>query len=330
MIRFLCYRLIFATLLLFWSYAAIAASRSVIACAIRWDAWYTNGPNDPGYYTALALSKPEWHARAPLHAKFDPFGKIIWAPSQATFDAEIRAARGANLCWAYLAYGKSHMIDLKHPMMKGLAFHRNSAIKTEVKYALIIQARLLGVENNYRDAVNAIIQLMRDDNYQHISLQGASRPCCISCTILATSRLTLAGRWRKSKNLSTAFGEPVSNKVWATPILLFSRDLLAKPKLYEKPRMPTPFLNTSLGGEMVASCRGRNSSLPLKQTGTNTPQPHLPMSYQRSAAGPISAHGARRRRRLIIVFRRTTNAKTLPSILPMKSYSASLKMRYHG
>jgi len=153
-----------------------AASDSVITCAIRWDAWYTNGPNDPAHYTAVALSKREWHTRAPLHAQFDPSGKITWAPSQATFDAEIRAAHSANLCWAYLAYGKNHAIDLENSMMKGLAFHRSSAIKSDVRYALITQATLLGVESNYEDAVNATIQLMRDNNYQHISLQGASRP----------------------------------------------------------------------------------------------------------------------------------------------------------
>ena len=176
MIRILFYRVIVTALLSFWSHAAFAASDSAITCAIRWDAWYTNGPNDPGHYTAVALSKPEWRARAPLHAQFDSSGKITWAPSQATFDAEIRAAHGANFCWAYLVYGKNHMIDLENSMMKGLAFHRSSAIKSEVKYALMTQATLLGVENNYNDAVNATIQLMRDDNYQHISLQGASRP----------------------------------------------------------------------------------------------------------------------------------------------------------
>src|SRR4051812_10444307 len=81
---------------------SVSASGPITACAIRWDAWYTNGPNDPAHYMASALSRPEFRALAPLHAKFNSAGEVTWEPTQETFDAEIRAAHKANLCWAYL------------------------------------------------------------------------------------------------------------------------------------------------------------------------------------------------------------------------------------
>jgi hypothetical protein len=161
---------------LFWQVSAQASS-SVTACAIRWDAWYTNGATDPGRYTADTLSTPRWHHLAPLHARFDKAGKITWAASQDTFDAEIRAAQEANLCWAYVMYGANNVIDLANPLMRGLTYHRASAIKSNVRYTMMTTSGLLGRADQYGAAVEATVALMRDPNYQHVSTRGGgSKP----------------------------------------------------------------------------------------------------------------------------------------------------------
>lgn len=151
------------------------ATGSMTACAIRWDGYYTNGARDPGSWAAKALSKPEWRARAPLHANIDS-SRITWEPSQETFDAEIHAAGQAKLCWAYLAYGTDHAIDLADPMMRGFALQRKSQIKSEVPYALILQGRVLGRTDEYSDAVAKIVSLMHDENYQKAIIAEKTRP----------------------------------------------------------------------------------------------------------------------------------------------------------
>jgi hypothetical protein len=161
--------------LLLWHVGA-AASNPITPCAIRWDAWYTNGPTDPGGYTAAALSPPQFHNLAPLHAKFDANGKIEWAPSQATFDAEIRAAHGASVCWAYLMYGKNNVIDMNDPLNKGLVFHRSSSIKSQAQYALMTTTALIGRPGQYTDSTKATVDLMADSAYQNVSDRTHKRP----------------------------------------------------------------------------------------------------------------------------------------------------------
>ena len=164
-----------AAALAFLAFGAPAQAAPTV-CAIRWDAWYTNNPRDPGGYTSRALAKPEWRARTPAHAKIGDDGAIVFAPTQASFDAEIRAAKQADLCWAYLAYGRDGKIDLDNPMMRGLALHRSSAIRRQVPYALIVQPRMLGHAGAYDDAVEATLALMRDENYQKVQIGRVRRP----------------------------------------------------------------------------------------------------------------------------------------------------------
>jgi hypothetical protein len=155
---------------------AVGAARAEpLACAIRWDAWYTNGPHDPGAYTAAALGLPAWRGRAPLHARIDANGKIVWAATQATFDAEIKAAARAHLCWVYLAYGDRGVIDLAHPMMRGLRLHLNSVIRDEVRYALMTTPSLL-IGADRKAALAATLSLMQGSVYQSVVIAGARRP----------------------------------------------------------------------------------------------------------------------------------------------------------
>ena len=149
----------------------------VTACAIRWDAWYTNGPTDPAHYTSDTLSPPRWHSLAPIHARFNSAGRITWAASQESFDAEIRAASLANLCWAYVMYGKNNIINLSNPLMQGLVYHRASAIKSAVEYAMIVPSDLLGRPGKYESAAHAVVELMRNSDYKHTSVNNSiSRP----------------------------------------------------------------------------------------------------------------------------------------------------------
>lgn len=164
-----------ATVLHVGGYAR-AASAPPTVCAIRWDAWYTNGEKDPAHYTAMSLGDPAWRERTPLHAKINEAGQVVFEPSQQTFDAEIRAAKQADLCWAYLTYGRDNRIDLGDPMMKALAYHRSSGIKSQTPYALILQARTLGHKDDYRDAVESALSLMRDTNYKKLTVDGQQRP----------------------------------------------------------------------------------------------------------------------------------------------------------
>ena len=152
------------------------ASTPITTCAIRWDAWYTNGPEDPAKYTAAALSALAFHPLAPLHATFTPNGTILWAASQATFDAEIRAAHIAGLCWAYVMYGRDNVIDLENSMMRGLAFHRASQIKSQVNYSMIISLSLLDRSPGVGNSTRKIVELIADPNYQRITINGSHRP----------------------------------------------------------------------------------------------------------------------------------------------------------
>jgi hypothetical protein len=158
------------------SRAIALESNPVTTCAIRWDAWYSNGIDDPARYTAEALSPPRFHPLAPLHATFDSKGAITWSVSAKTFDAEITSAHKAHLCWAYVLYGKNNTIDLSSSMLKGLEYHRRSSIKSEVPYAIITSSSLIGKPGQYQEAATATVDLISDSNYQRVSVRGVSRP----------------------------------------------------------------------------------------------------------------------------------------------------------
>lgn len=142
------------------------ARSSCLFGAIRWDAHYSDKPGEPGYEEERILGPSKWQFRAPIHSRVITKNAIRFAPTQETFDNEIRAAEIGGLSyWAYLAYGNNGVIDLNHPMMRGLAFHQSSAIKSRMKYALITQTNTLGFADRYVDAVQVILSLLGDGNY---------------------------------------------------------------------------------------------------------------------------------------------------------------------
>ena len=137
--------------------------------AIRWDAQYCDTPGQACFEEEKALGPRKWQFRAPLHSQVVGSDRIRFSPSQETFDAEISAASAGGLkYWAYLMYGKNGAIDLEHPMMKGLKYHRSSATKDQMNYAMMVTVDTLGRNGSYSAAVNAVVDLMRDKNYQTV------------------------------------------------------------------------------------------------------------------------------------------------------------------
>jgi hypothetical protein len=135
--------------------------------AIRWDAQYCDTPGQPCFEEEKALGPSKWRFRAPLHSQILGPEQIRFLPTQETFDQEIIAAKSNNLkYWAYLMYGEDGAIDLKHSMMKGLAFHRASSIKSQINYAMMLTVDTMGRTGNYSQPVKNIVSLLHDDNYQ--------------------------------------------------------------------------------------------------------------------------------------------------------------------
>lgn len=137
--------------------------------AIRWDAQYCDTQGQPCFEEEQILGPRQWQSRSPLHAKVIGPDAIRFEPTQATFDAEIRAAEAGGLAyWAYVTYTdpRTGAIDLKHSMMRGLAFHRASAIRSKVNVALIVATNGLGHTGQFGPAVDVIAGLIKEGGYQ--------------------------------------------------------------------------------------------------------------------------------------------------------------------
>ena len=142
------------------AFASAAANAAPIACAIRWDAWYTNGPQDPGAYTARALSVPAWRDRAP-RTHISTIGRDF----VGAFAGDVRR-RDSSCRQGPSMLGLSR---LRRPWRDrprssddaGLWFHRRSAIRDEVDYALMTTPSLL-VGGSREAALAATLQLLKD------------------------------------------------------------------------------------------------------------------------------------------------------------------------
>lgn len=148
-----------------------ASESGVTSCAIRWDAWYSDAPGASALSTSRALGPAKWQFRAPVHARILSDHQIDWAgASQKAFDNEISTAAGNNLkCWLYLVYGQHDQMDLDSSQMNnGLKMHRNSAIKDQVRYALMVPSSLMGRTDDYASANSVIIGFWSDSNYQSV------------------------------------------------------------------------------------------------------------------------------------------------------------------
>lgn len=137
--------------------------------AIRWDAQYCDIQGQPCFEEEQILGPSKWQSRSPLHARVTGPDTIRFEPSQVSFDAEIRAAHDGGLSyWAYLCYSdpRTASINLQHTMMRGLAYHRSSAVRGQVNIALIAPTNTLGRTGQFDLPVRLLAGLIGEGGYQ--------------------------------------------------------------------------------------------------------------------------------------------------------------------
>jgi hypothetical protein len=131
--------------------------------ALRWDAWW--GASRDALDAQRDLWPHRWQFRAPAWAKPEGRDKLVFTPSQDAMDDEIQAASRAGLkYWAYDYYPT----NIDHDFMNGLAFHRKSNLRNQVKYCLIVQLGHWGGESEYSLVNDSIAAFTGDDFYLRV------------------------------------------------------------------------------------------------------------------------------------------------------------------
>ena len=139
--------------------------------AIRWDAWYGDGSASGARGTQQSLSRAGQHSRAPLHTVEDSPWRLHFAPTQATMDAEILAARAGGLAyWAFLLYPRN---GAAASQMLGFDLYQSSSIKAQIAWAMIRQTNDWGSTGAYGPQVAESISYVSQGHYQRVLV---SRP----------------------------------------------------------------------------------------------------------------------------------------------------------
>lgn len=116
---------------------ARAATPSVIAGAIRWDAWYS--PFGSAAQAQHTLSFPPWQSRAPWFARTDPHGNFTAIGTQADMDIECQSAAAMGLAyWAFVMYAPAS------PLSAGWHLYQSSPRRRLVNWCAIIGPGFLG------------------------------------------------------------------------------------------------------------------------------------------------------------------------------------------
>lgn len=138
----------------------------MIVGAIRWDAFYSKGGTYSGEtIDTMSQMGGDYLGRAPVHAIVEGARVVGWGDTQATFDAEITAAKNGGLnYWAYLLYKEDHVPTLNYAWQ----WHQSSSIKNDMNWCLIAQEYHFGSTGNYTTAVNALKNWMLQTNYQKV------------------------------------------------------------------------------------------------------------------------------------------------------------------
>lgn len=144
------------------------ACRASTACAIRWDANYSNGPTDPGTITAKTLAPPQFRNRVPLHGKFLEDSRLIWEPTRRSMDVEIELASRAGICWAFLLGGQKGKIDLSNPINRGFVLMKSSKFRLQVPITAMIGSDNLGSTSDFEAAIEMVLEIMKEPNYLKI------------------------------------------------------------------------------------------------------------------------------------------------------------------
>lgn len=123
--------------------------------AIRWDAWFTNGP---GASDEIALTPTQWHDRLPFYATVATIsGEVqIRLDNQSQMDQEITYAKAGGIdYWAFDYYGNSS------PISGALQKYLASPNKSDIKYSLIILNQAISAG----DWPNSAISHFQDPQY---------------------------------------------------------------------------------------------------------------------------------------------------------------------
>ena len=128
--------------------------------AVRWDAWYPQREaTDTSYQCLKALSRPEYHFRAPFFAEINENGEVyIPEYTQEIFDREMEYAIDTGIDYfAYVWYSHSGLRIARD-------FHKKSKYKNDVKMCAFLDNN--GILKDY--AHEELLQLFKEDYYQKI------------------------------------------------------------------------------------------------------------------------------------------------------------------
>ncbi len=132
--------------------------------AIRWDAWYpAREKTDTSYQCLKALSRPEYHWRAPFFAEIDENNEIIIPEfNQEIFDREMEYAIDGGIDYfAYVWYSHSGLRQARD-------FHKKSKYRNDVTMCACLDGN--AIMHDY--AHNELVSLFKEDFYTKID----SRP----------------------------------------------------------------------------------------------------------------------------------------------------------
>jgi hypothetical protein len=148
--------------------------RSVIAGAIRWDAWYKK--MDYSVYAQDALSPLEYRGRAPRHCTISSTGSISCTGTQAVMDLEIQAAAQAGLhFWAFVWYGPDTSFRTAWNL------YQSSDYREKINWCGILSIDEIGKppfsSNSWRSTMQEWSEHLLSPTYQKIDLDvGPARP----------------------------------------------------------------------------------------------------------------------------------------------------------
>lgn len=147
---------------------AAAKSSSVIAGAIRWDAWYQE--TDISVSAQESLSSERYFRRAPFFCSINSAKQVHCLGTPEAMDAEIHAAvKGGLKYWAFDWYASSTSLR------RGWTLYNQSPIRNLINWCGIVELANLGSvpfsNNKWQDNMGEWAEYMRQSNYQKVAAQ---------------------------------------------------------------------------------------------------------------------------------------------------------------
>ena len=132
--------------------------------AFRWDAWYPAGaPTDTSYQCLKALSRPEYHFRAPFFSEINENNEIVIPEyTQKIFDREMEYAIDAGI--NYFSY-----VWYSHPSLSlARNFHKKSKYRNDITMCACLDGNAILKDYAHEE----LVSLFKEDFYTKIN----SRP----------------------------------------------------------------------------------------------------------------------------------------------------------